>query len=435
MACSPLSRLDTQKKRSPIAPAPRSVYRYRRILGHRNHREAQTSIRNGPASEIGRRERGTALALYRQPPLEHDPAGDQHARSGYLQPAGQLVLHRPDPARRSHTPRVRGLADVFAVVLHGTALLCRWLLCSRLVRPQGSRPVPTRSRLPARAARGVLHVRPRTGHGILRRAFLELHQAHLNGQRMDQTYSERTVPSRKRSAVVLPGAADFLLRLCRDKKLALKASGGASARHKSRISETEYDHRLCTDPRSRHVPCARASSADHPQHAPGRLSAIYPSVLRRHLCRSQGLFVESEPQSCDALAADAPCELRRVARHPGGGRSAAAKWKSQLRWLALAGRSHLFLGGICVRRDQPDSPSAVSRHVRLSGLCRKVPVRQCLQRVRVSSANRHHGARLLRMVTWYPLEKFVVLWAIAATVTFALSAAVFRRVPLLRAML
>jgi len=45
------------------------------------------------------------------------------------------------------------------------------------------------------------------------------------------------------------------------------------------------------------------------------------------------------------------------------------------------------------------------------------------------------GARLLRMVRWCPLEKFVVLWAIAATVTFALSAAVFRRVPLLRAML
>jgi hypothetical protein len=45
------------------------------------------------------------------------------------------------------------------------------------------------------------------------------------------------------------------------------------------------------------------------------------------------------------------------------------------------------------------------------------------------------GARLLRVVAWDPLAKFVVLWAAAAAVTFALSAAVFRRMPLLRAIL
>src|SRR5579875_1208074 len=133
MACSTLSRLDTPEKAQPYRARAEVRSSIQTDFGHRNHRESQPSIRNEPASEIGRRERGAALALYRQPPMEHDPAGGQHARGRYLQPAGRLVLHRPNTARRSHTPRVRGLADVFAIVLHGTALLCRWLLCSRLV--------------------------------------------------------------------------------------------------------------------------------------------------------------------------------------------------------------------------------------------------------------------------------------------------------------
>jgi surface polysaccharide O-acyltransferase-like enzyme len=45
------------------------------------------------------------------------------------------------------------------------------------------------------------------------------------------------------------------------------------------------------------------------------------------------------------------------------------------------------------------------------------------------------GARLLHGVLWQPILKFAALTAIVLVVSFALSAAVFRRVPFLRAIL
>jgi hypothetical protein len=45
------------------------------------------------------------------------------------------------------------------------------------------------------------------------------------------------------------------------------------------------------------------------------------------------------------------------------------------------------------------------------------------------------GARPLRETSLVPLVKFVLLAAIATVATFALSATVFRRVPILRAIL
>ena len=45
------------------------------------------------------------------------------------------------------------------------------------------------------------------------------------------------------------------------------------------------------------------------------------------------------------------------------------------------------------------------------------------------------GARLLHGVPWHPILKFAMLTAIAVVVSFALSAAVFRKIPLLRAIL
>ena len=45
------------------------------------------------------------------------------------------------------------------------------------------------------------------------------------------------------------------------------------------------------------------------------------------------------------------------------------------------------------------------------------------------------GARMLHGVPWHPILKFATLTVMAVFVSFALSAAVFRRIPLLRAIL
>jgi len=45
------------------------------------------------------------------------------------------------------------------------------------------------------------------------------------------------------------------------------------------------------------------------------------------------------------------------------------------------------------------------------------------------------GARILHGVSWHPILKFAMLTAIGVAVSFAMSAAVFRRIPLLREIL